>query len=132
MMNPTHFKAPSPCMTALSMLGASAALILGGCGPYEPPTYPVSGSVSWNGKPLPDGVINLFPEDGVKSKAYTGRIKEGKFELKATAGKKRVEIWANREKAGQANVVMGLRAHEQYLPAKYNGATVLRGGVGGR
>lgn len=81
--------------------------------------------MTWNGKPLAVGAINFLP-DCASLKIDPGRVVDGVFEFRATAGAKRVEIWADREVAGQEHVkVMGLRAREQYMPAKFNGRTEL-------
>ena len=109
-----------PRLILLLAVGALSA----GCGPSGPPTYPVTGTVTWKKAPLPDGHIIFYAEDN-QTRPAAEKIKDGKFEFRATAGKKRVEILANREKPGQTNVVMGMREKEQYIPAKYNSATTL-------
>ncbi len=87
-------------------------------------TYEVSGTVTWQGKPLPSGHI-VFSDPHGQSTPAAGKVADGKFSLRTVPGKKRVEISANREKAGQTNKVMGMREQEQYLPAKYNAQSLL-------
>jgi len=72
------------------------ALALSGCGPSGSEKYTVTGTVTFDGQPVPDGHIIFAPtEAGLPPDA--GKISRGKFELTATAGKKRVEIHASRE-----------------------------------
>src|SRR5437762_8595277 len=98
---------------------AFAAIFIAGCGPREPATYEVRGTVAWKGQPLPDGYVIFSPSDGQSLKDDAGKITAGAFVFRSTAGPKTVEIWANREKPGQTNKVMGMREKEQYIPAKY-------------
>lgn len=92
----------------------------------EPPTYPVKGTVTWQGQPLPDGHV-VFKPDGQNIRPDADKITNGEFAFRATQGAKRVEIWANREKPGQEkNKVMGLREKEQYIPKRYNSETTLK------
>lgn len=108
-----------------NLLPLAVLLILAGCS-NEPRTYPVKGTVTWQGAPLPDGHVVLNP-DGQNIRPDAGPIVNGTFDFRATEGAKRVEIWANREKPGQEkNKVMGLREKEQYIPKRYNSETTLR------
>lgn len=94
-----------------------------GCGPSGPVTYPVSGTVTFNGEPLPDGYVTLVPEDpsiGPEGSA----IANGAFSFRAREGPKKVKIEASRF-VGPMNQVMGLTPKEQYIPAKYNVNTEL-------
>jgi hypothetical protein len=52
-----------------------------GCGPGEPPRYPVSGSAEFQGKPLTMGTVALHHEDGL-SPMVKGEIQsDGHFTL---------------------------------------------------
>jgi hypothetical protein len=115
--------------TRLGWLFAFLAMSTAGCGPREPATYEVRGTVAWKGQPVPDGYVNFLPGDGQSVKVDAGKIEGGAFVFRSTAGPKTVEIWANREKPGQTNKVMGLREKEQYIPAKYNSQTTLKADV---
>ncbi len=76
------------------------ACLLGltGCGASGPETYSVSGRVTFNAEPLPEGRIIFSPSDGSVA-PDAGKIVEGRFEFQAKPGKKRVEIHADREVA---------------------------------
>ena len=113
----------------LGLTFAIVAIIAAGCGPREPATYEVRGTVEWKGQPLPEGYVNFAPGEGQSLKVDAGQITGGAFVFRSTAGAKTVEIWANREKAGQTNKVMGMREKEQYIPAKYNSQSTLKANV---
>jgi hypothetical protein len=70
---------------------------LGGCGPVDPPLYPVTGRVVLrDGRPIPSGVIEFAPDSGPHARAKIGP--DGRFALStdgragAVAGKHRVVV----------------------------------------
>jgi hypothetical protein len=80
---------------------------------------PVNGTVAFkDGKALPDGQVTLIGEAGGAPEVLT--VKDGKFEGKATPGKKKVEIRAF--KTGQMTNTDGKTVEGQvnYLAARYN------------
>ena len=92
---------------ALFLLGITLATI-SGCGgsqvDYEgPPRFQVTGAVSIDGKPVPDGSINFIPLDGGR-KSYAGII-DGAYTVEEgkgpNAGKYKVEVYGN-EVTGEA------------------------------
>jgi hypothetical protein len=94
-----------------------------GCGSGEPSAYRVTGIVTWQGAPVPEGDIVFSPEDG-KGAPQAGKIAAGRYEVRATAGKKRVEIFATRE-GSQADPVMNAKPREQFIPARFNTQSTL-------
>jgi len=104
-----------------------AILVCCGCGPSEPALYDASGAVMFNGQPVPDGEVTFVSEDGRAS--APGRIKDGSYSLKATAGKKIVRIRAMKIKPGGARDAFGAPAPEDYLPARYNTQSILHADV---
>lgn len=98
---------------------------LTGCG-SKTKTYPVSGTVTFNGQKLKDGHILFQPVDGGVGDA--GTITDGVFNFQAKAGKVKVEIRATREE-GQVVEVMGARNRVQYIPERYNDKTILEAEV---
>jgi hypothetical protein len=93
-----------------------------GCGFRGPPTYKVTGTVTCDGVPVEDGEILFIPvEPGLGPDA--GRVRNGAYELRAQAGKKRVEIRASRPLPGKMNP-MG-PVYVDYIPEKYNARTTL-------
>jgi len=89
-----------------------------GCGPAGLPTYPVEGTVHWEGQPVEKGDIVLISVDNSVA-PDAGKIVGGTFTLRAKAGKKRIEIFASRE-------AENLDRHEKarplvpYIPHRYN------------
>lgn len=81
-------------MRTLVWIGFACIALLAavGCGGTDgPTTYPISGTVTLDGKPVETGEI-LFRSEGVAAATFAGKISAGKYSLSATAGKKRVEI----------------------------------------
>ncbi len=104
-------------------LGTLVCIILAttfGCGPTGPKTYPVSGTVTWNGEPLPEGDIVLVPTSPGDIEAHS-KITAGKFAFTAQAGNKKVKIMASRPE-GPVDPQMGGQPRVSYLPAKYSSA----------
>ena len=71
-------------------LGILASLLIAGCS-REPRLYLVSGSVSLDGQPVSEGDIMFVSSDGVRG-PDADKVQDGKYALKTTEGKKRVEI----------------------------------------
>ncbi len=71
---------PSRWCCALFALAIVSGFAVG-CGQGGPPTYPLSGSVTWNGKPVPVGLIRLVPDAdaGNPGPAAVAVIKEGRY-----------------------------------------------------
>lgn len=122
-------------LLALSMVALSCVMFLG-CGHRGPKTAPVSGVVTLDGKPLPEGSLMFLPEDA-NLPAEGADIKDGKFHFLAKPGKNKVEIRATRPPLdGKAVPDPTLSTHtgikfgwEQYLPARYNSQSELRADV---
>ncbi|QDT99077.1 hypothetical protein [Gimesia aquarii] len=106
-----------------------------GCGGSSdgPAKFPVSGKVTLDGEPLAEGDIIFRDVEGSAASA-AGKIEEGEYSLRSTAGKKAVVITATKEIPGKT-VVGGAPddvptpAIEQYLPAQYNTKTTLDANV---
>ena len=92
---------------SLLLLAIPAVLIMASCGTEEDvfgKRYPVSGSVTYNGKPLEKGDISFVSEDLTKNFGAGGTIVDGKYTLStggdqdgAAAGKYKVTIKAKEE-----------------------------------
>lgn len=108
-----------------------SVLAMAGCGGKEGPvTVRVSGSVSFEGKPLKEGKITLTPIGETQGGSFAGEIREGKYDIpKADGpianGSYRVEISAI-AKQGKSlpNVVdpggPTLAVFEELIPPAYN------------
>jgi hypothetical protein len=89
----------------------------------------VNGTVTVDNKPVENGAITFFPEDGVGPTAG-GRIEEGEYAVKVPPGKMKVTISASKQ-VGMKKLYAGPNAPErpvykELLPAKYNDKTELR------
>ena len=108
-----------------SCFALSLLVALVGCGSSGPADYPVSGTVNWEGKPIPTGYINFYPTDSSGVSPDSGQIIDGKFAFRSKPGPKRIEVRADRE-LGPPDKFMGGIPREAYIPAKYNDQTVLK------
>lgn len=95
-----------------------------GCGKHKTPTYPISGTVTFSGKPVAEGDILLIPDQSSYG-PNAGKIKAGHFAFPAIAGKKRVEIRARRLVPGAPPGPMNAPVTEDYIPPRYNSETEL-------
>jgi hypothetical protein len=93
-------------------------LLCGGCS-SEPKSYRVTGNVTFEGQPVTQGDIHFIATDG-RWGAEAGKIKDGRYELMAKAGTKRVEITASRARPGGAGGAGGEPVPEEYSPDEYN------------
>jgi len=102
-------------------------VFLCGCTP-GPVLHPVSGAVTLDGAPLPEGDITFTPADPSLAPEQ-GKIKDGKYELKSREGKMKVTISASKIKPGGALGAAGEPVAEEYIPTKYNDASTLTADV---
>jgi hypothetical protein len=93
-----------------------------GCAPASD-MVEVSGEVTWNGMPVPNGMIVLQPVDP-KTPPAGGQIRDGKYQLRSKPGKMRVQIEAVRA-TNQVDPATGTPLGEMYIPARYNTQTSL-------
>jgi hypothetical protein len=109
------------------MIGGLVLLPLG-CG--QATTYPVSGTVTYNGEPIPEGYIAFVPEG--PGRGGGGAITNGRYSVSVQAGKNRVEITASKAvplPRGQGGMNGGKEEVRQYLPTRYNFETELRADI---
>ncbi|MAX39094.1 hypothetical protein [Gimesia sp.] len=118
----------------LSLLVCLTVFLVGCGGASDAPvTYPVSGNVTLDREPLPAGDI-IFRDAAGQAASAAGKIENGAYSFRATAGQKSVVITATKEIPGKT-VVGGapdeppMPAVEQYLPAEYNEQTTLKADV---
>jgi len=93
--------------------------------------YPVSGTVTWEGDPIPadhNGHITFTPIDPSKGPDAGPIGEDGEFSFRASPGEKRVEILISRPK-GKRVEAMGMAAEEMYVPRKYNEESELTANV---
>jgi hypothetical protein len=113
------------------VLSCSMLLALGcSSGPTGPAEYPVSGTVTLDGKPIETGRI-LFRKVGDGEHAYRGEITNGNYSFTSEPGKVKVEITASRPVPGKFDTSNGTPEPmgEMYIPKKYNSQTTLEAEV---
>lgn len=88
-----------------------------------PPTFPVSGTVTLDGKPLADGSIVFDTIDG-KATPAGGGVKDGKFEFKSSPGEKIVRI--NSAKQTDAVDEYGSKISVELVGPEFNRKTTLK------
>ncbi|PQO44044.1 hypothetical protein [Blastopirellula marina] len=85
--------------TFAATLLAVVAVVSCGCGKADDgrERFPVSGTVTYKGQPLPQGKLILMPADGETNGGPTQvvMIEQGAFDGVATPGRKRVEFYAD-------------------------------------
>lgn len=91
-----------------------------------PARYQVAGSVTLDGKPLPEGrIIFESPEDASQGiPPASGEIKDGQYSVETTPGDKTVRI-SHRVQSGQDEITKEPIMKES-LPAKYNKKSELK------
>ena len=103
------------------LLLLTVCLLLAGCGPStskrEAKKYPVRGTVTLDGQPLPEGTI-YFKTIATGALDFAS-IKAGKFEGQAQEGDRRVEISCTKSEV-QESGGMKTEVQKELLPAKYN------------
>lgn len=120
-------------------------IVLTGCGTGETqiPRAGVEGEVTWNGKPIDDGVVLFVPSGGAAgphTSPIPAPIVQGKYLLKAAdgppVGQHRIEIRATRKtgkKTPEPSAAMkrfdptlkSVELTEQYLPPRFNTASTI-------
>ena len=111
----------------------SCAMLLSlGCssGTTGPAEYPVTGTVTLDGKPVESGRI-LFRKVGDGDRAYGGEITNGNYSFTSEPGKVKVEITASRIIPGKFDNSNGTPepVGEMYIPKQYNSKTTLEAEV---
>ncbi|HVJ85596.1 MAG TPA: hypothetical protein VM452_08120 [Caulifigura sp.] len=116
-------------MSYVRRLAACAvAAFLAGCSGDSPGRYPVSGTVTFDGKPVAQGDIQMMFVDGM-GRPEAARIVDGKYAMDVAPGVKTVAIYATRDsgrKEPGAQPGEMVPVFEQYLPAKFNTTTTLQ------
>jgi len=114
------------------ILAASIALVFSitGCGKDA---HTVSGTVTYDGTPLPDGdILFIDPENKVAPDA--GKIKDGKFSVAVKPGKKKVEIRASKMQplpGGKKGAMGETETPVDYIPDRYNTKSELTADISG-
>ena len=93
-------------------------ILIVGCDSPPAGKVKVTGTVEWQGEPLPDGAIEFFLVEG-DLLGGAAQIEAGRFRFFSKPGKMRVQISASRPIPGaSANEL--LSPDLQYIPERYN------------
>ena len=121
-----------PIQASLLAALTFSLVCLSGCGDGKPKRYKVTGTVTFDGKPIEKGEILISPVDG-RGRPDAGRIINGSYEFKVTDGEKRVEITASStdpELVGELpkveGMAPGINIPREYIPERYNESSELR------
>ncbi|MBN9122972.1 MAG: hypothetical protein J0I06_28180 [Planctomycetes bacterium] len=113
---------------AILLAGCTAAGALAGCSGGGPDPATVSGAVKVNGAPVANGTIAFAPADGTGAPA-TGDIKNGRYEVRTTAGKKVVQVSvpvvSGKHKAHVGPDAPWVEVTSESLPDKYHSKSEL-------
>ena len=110
-------------VTATSLL---ACLLIAGCRKANEEVE-VTGTVTWNGQPIPAGMIVLQPMEQ-RQAPVGGKIEDGRFVVHTKPGKMRVQVEAVRD-TQQRDPQTGTSLGEMYIPARYNRESELKADV---
>ena len=102
-------------------------MLVTGCGQSGPERFQVSGTVSYNGEPLPLGTVMFIPKEGPVS-GPTRIDADGKYKLEAVAGPAAVAVTAMPSRPGGRPDPMveggidytGVPMVQSLIPKKYN------------
>lgn len=108
-------------------LVGALALAAGGCGKGDG-FVTSTGSVAFDGKPVPTGAISFHPLEAGPA-PQGAQIVDGRFRIRTLPGRYRVEIVAGRPQAGGAELTPGMPRLEQFIPDRYNAASTLEADV---
>jgi hypothetical protein len=126
------------CVLRTLLTPLVAALLCSGCGGDRgPERVVVSGTVNYNGNPIPEGTIQFMPSGASAAPAAMASIAAGKYAADGkggvAVGEYTLQIEAYRTR-GQATLPAGspppppdkFAPRDQYLPAKFNVNSTLK------
>jgi hypothetical protein len=118
-------RARSQIYIIVCMSGVLATIIFCGCGRRGPERVVVSGSVTYNGKPIPEGTVRFLPPQSSSMPATTAIIKDGAYQASGlggvAVGTYKIEIEAFRQAPEQkASPMVRDIPRVQYLPKRFN------------
>lgn len=133
MTNMTNVTNVATTTRSIVFAGLCVAVVSGCGGPSPPVTAPVSGSVSYDGKPIADGSITFAAMDGSCAPNVL-QITEGRYEGRVVVGEKRIEVRAMRQAERTGSAATGPGGDEgpmleNFIPAAYNDASALTGSI---
>ena len=130
-MQHTSLNAWASLRATLASLACVVSFTCAGCGPSsDVDKVVVTGRVTLDGQPIPNGEIRFIPDAGTNGPISGGPIKDGVYKAAGRGGvpigEHVVEIRAYRASGGPQAAANEGGPAEQYLPANYNDQTTLR------
>jgi hypothetical protein len=125
------------CVSRTLLGCAFAAALFSGCGSGGPERAIVSGTVTYNGKPVPKATIRFVPVQTSSVRVTGAWVTDGAYKVDGDGGvpvgiyKIEIEAYSNVEtpNPSRSGKTSSLHAAEeglrQYIPAKYNAKTQL-------
>ena len=120
------------------ILAALLLTAISGCGGSDLEKVEVTGTVTFNGEPIPNGDIMFYPKPGTEGPVSGAPIKDGKYKADGKGGvpigEHWVEIRAFRVRE-TTELPEGLSPEDlpgqrlQYLPANFNDQTALEASI---
>jgi hypothetical protein len=108
----------------LVLVVASAAFVALGCSAAASKTYPLTGTVTLDGQPIPEGSLDFLIPNEKRGPIASAKIKDGKYEAHLPEGNWRVQINATRE-GKIIDTHKNKPERESYIPARYNSKSAL-------
>ena len=114
-----------PAYLVMAVGCALASALLGGCGDSGPQRVPVSGSVTYNGAPVSEGVIRFTPGKDSQMPMTAAAIKDGTYKADLRGGVPvgihtvGIEAYRMADKSN-TQMLRGVPPRIQYLPDRYN------------
>ena len=108
----------SQSTTFLKLTLLFALIAAGGCSEGGPRRYPVSGTVTLDGQPVPEGRVRFVDPD-MKQDADVGKITDGAFSFRSTPGPRRVQIMVPRETGELSD--RGAPLYEEAVASEFSG-----------
>ena len=119
-----------PFSAALCVALLLTLVMLPGCGPSGPERFHVGGSVTFDGQPVKQGLINFRPIEGTKAPLIGGIVTEGQYEIPADkgplAGTYKVQIEVHKFTGRKMPDMAGRLVVDEFIdiaPKKYSGET---------
>lgn len=109
---------------SLCLIGLTILVSQQGCQPQGPRTYPVRGTVTYDGTLVSNGDIFFIPEN-TSLAPDAGKIDQGQFAARAKEGTCRIEITAL-DVGPDTPVIMGSPIAANYIPERYNRQSTLQ------
>ena len=114
-----------------SVLLILAFMTLASC---TPSPHIITGKVTYDGAPLPDGDITFRTKDANAAATAAGKVKNGSYQINAKFGDYTVEIRASKLMPlpdGQKGAMGETELHQEYIGERYNTNTELSATVSG-